>query len=105
MVLVDSDFSATPIKAKIADAEQLNVHTLLVIRARDLEVGAVSVHLHTAARKAPGRRWRSSRISWQRYGARGWNPFDLAVRPKTIAAKLLVAQEHRRVPSLLMSHL
>ncbi|HMP84842.1 MAG TPA: threonine--tRNA ligase, partial [Verrucomicrobiota bacterium] len=31
MVRVDSDFSATPFKAKIANAEQLRVHTMLVI--------------------------------------------------------------------------
>jgi REP element-mobilizing transposase RayT len=46
MVRVDADFSATPIKAKIADAEQSRVHTMLVIGARDLEAGAVSVRLH-----------------------------------------------------------
>src|SRR5512143_3145674 len=42
MVRVDSDFSATPFKAKIANAEQLRVHTMLVIGARDMEAGAVS---------------------------------------------------------------
>ncbi len=46
MVRVDSDFSATPFKAKIADAEQLRVHTMLVIGARDMDAGAVSVRLH-----------------------------------------------------------
>jgi len=46
MVRVDADFSATPFKAKIADAEQLRVHTMLVIGARDMEAGAVSVRLH-----------------------------------------------------------
>jgi threonyl-tRNA synthetase len=46
MVRVDSDFSATPFKAKIANAEQLRVHTMLVIGGRDLEAGAVSVRLH-----------------------------------------------------------
>jgi threonyl-tRNA synthetase len=35
MVRVDSDFSATPFKAKIANAEQLRVHTMLVIGGRD----------------------------------------------------------------------
>ena len=45
-VRVDSDFSATPFKAKIADAEQSRVHTMLVIGARDMEAGAVSVRLH-----------------------------------------------------------
>ena len=46
MVRVDSDFSATPFKAKIADAEQRRVHTMLVIGGRDMEAGAVSVRLH-----------------------------------------------------------
>ncbi len=46
MVRVDADFSATPFKAKIANAEQLRVHTMLVIGGRDLEAGAVSVRLH-----------------------------------------------------------
>ncbi len=43
---VEADFSATPIKAKIADAEQAKVHTMLVIGGRDLEAGNVSVRLH-----------------------------------------------------------
>ena len=46
MVRVAEDFSATPIKAKIADAEQSRVHTMLVIGARDMEAGAASVRLH-----------------------------------------------------------
>jgi threonyl-tRNA synthetase len=46
MVRVDADFSATPFKAKIADAEKLRVHTMLVIGGRDMEAGAVSVRLH-----------------------------------------------------------
>ena len=46
MVRVDADFSATPFKAKISNAEQLRVHTLLVIGGRDLEASAVSVRLH-----------------------------------------------------------
>ena len=46
MVRVSTDFSATPIKAKIADAEQQRVHTMLVIGGRDMEAGAVSVRLH-----------------------------------------------------------
>ena len=46
MVRVDADFSATPFKAKIANAEQLRVHTMLVIGGRDMEAGAVSVRLH-----------------------------------------------------------
>ena len=46
MVRVDADFSATPFKAKIANAEELRVHTMLVIGGRDMEGGAVSVRLH-----------------------------------------------------------
>jgi threonyl-tRNA synthetase len=46
MVRVDADFSATPFKAKIADAEKLGVHTMLVIGSRDMEAGAISVRLH-----------------------------------------------------------
>jgi threonyl-tRNA synthetase len=46
MVRVESDFSDTPFKAKIANAEQLRVHTMLVIGGRDMEAGAVSVRLH-----------------------------------------------------------
>ena len=46
MVRVDSDFSAKPFKAKISNAEQLRVHTMLVIGGRDMEAGAVSVRLH-----------------------------------------------------------
>ena len=46
MVRVDADFSATPFKAKISNAGQLRVHTMLVIGGRDMEAGAVSVRLH-----------------------------------------------------------
>ena len=46
MVRVDGDFSATQFKAKIANAGQLRVHTMLVIGGRDLEAGTVSVRLH-----------------------------------------------------------
>jgi threonyl-tRNA synthetase len=46
MVRVDADFSATPFKAKISNAEQLRVHTMLVIGGRDMEAGNVSVRLH-----------------------------------------------------------
>ena len=46
MVRVDADFSATPFKAKIADAEKLRVHTMLIIGGKDMEVGNVSVRLH-----------------------------------------------------------
>jgi threonyl-tRNA synthetase len=46
MVRADADFSATPFKAKISNAEQLRIHTMLVIGGRDMKVGAVSVRLH-----------------------------------------------------------
>ncbi len=39
-------FGTDPIKAKIANAEQARVHTMLVIGARDMEAGNVSVRLH-----------------------------------------------------------
>jgi threonyl-tRNA synthetase len=45
-VRCESDFRADPIKAKIAEAEQAKVHTMLVIGGRDLEAGAVSVRVH-----------------------------------------------------------
>ena len=45
-VRVSTDFGNNPIKAKIQDAEQLRVHTMLVIGGRDLDAGAVSVRLH-----------------------------------------------------------
>ena len=48
MVRVDADYSATPFKAKIANAEQLRVHTMLVIGGRDMEAGQVSVRLHSS---------------------------------------------------------
>jgi threonyl-tRNA synthetase len=46
MVRVEGDYSATPIKAKIASAEEARVHTMLVIGGRDVEAGNVSVRLH-----------------------------------------------------------
>jgi threonyl-tRNA synthetase len=46
MVRVSTDFGTNPIKAKIQDAEQLRIHTMLVIGGRDLDAGAVSVRLH-----------------------------------------------------------
>ncbi len=46
-VRVDADYSATPFRAKISNAEQLRVHTVLVIGGRDTEAGAVSIRLHS----------------------------------------------------------
>jgi threonyl-tRNA synthetase len=46
MVRVEADFGTDPIKAKIANAEQARVHTMLVIGGRDMDAGAVSVRLH-----------------------------------------------------------
>ncbi len=40
------DAGTDPIKAKIASAEQMKVHTMLVIGNRDLEAGNVSVRVH-----------------------------------------------------------
>ena len=40
------DASNDPIKAKIADAEKIKVHTMLVIGNRDLEAGNLSVRVH-----------------------------------------------------------
>ncbi len=40
------DCGTDPMKAKIADAEQRKVHTMLVIGGRDLEAGNVSLRLH-----------------------------------------------------------
>jgi threonyl-tRNA synthetase len=47
MVRADADFTATPVKAKIADAEAARVHTMLVIGPRDVESGNVSIRLHS----------------------------------------------------------
>lgn len=46
MVRVEADFGTDPIKAKIANAEQAKVHTMLVIAGRDMEAGNVSLRLH-----------------------------------------------------------
>ncbi len=40
------DAGSDPIKAKIADAERMKVHTMLVVGNRDLEAGNVSVRVH-----------------------------------------------------------
>jgi threonyl-tRNA synthetase len=45
-VRADGDYGSEPMKAKIAEAEKLRVHTMLVIGGRDMEAGAVSVRLH-----------------------------------------------------------
>jgi threonyl-tRNA synthetase len=45
-VRCESDFRNDPVKAKIAEAEQAKVHTMLVIGGRDMDAGAVSVRLH-----------------------------------------------------------
>ncbi|HEY5345078.1 MAG TPA: threonine--tRNA ligase [Verrucomicrobiae bacterium] len=45
-VRADGDYGSEPMKAKIADAEKLRVHTMLIIGGRDMEAGAVSVRLH-----------------------------------------------------------
>ena len=45
-VRAEVDASNDHIKAKIAAAERMKVHTMLVIGSRDLEAGAVSVRVH-----------------------------------------------------------
>ncbi len=45
-VRAELDASSDHIKAKISSAEQMKVHTMLVIGPRDLEAGAVSVREH-----------------------------------------------------------
>ena len=45
-VRVEGDYSTNKIVGKIQDAEQLRVHTMLVIGPRDVEAGAVSVRMH-----------------------------------------------------------
>ena len=46
-IRVVNDFGSDPVKAKIANAEQAKVHTMLVIGGRDMEAGNVSVRLHS----------------------------------------------------------
>ncbi len=45
-VRAELDATTDPIKAKIANAEERKVHTMLVLGRRDLEAGAVSVRVH-----------------------------------------------------------
>ena len=45
-IRVKLDSSSDPIKAKIADAEQMKVHTMLVLGNRDLENGQISLRVH-----------------------------------------------------------
>ena len=54
-----------PFKAKISNAEQLRVHTMLVIGGRDMEADAVSVRLHHGGPQGRSRRRRSWRIFWR----------------------------------------
>ena len=44
--MMDDEMYGITFKAKIANAEQLRVHTMLVIGGRDMESGVVSVRLH-----------------------------------------------------------
>ncbi len=70
MVRVSTDFGNNPINfdksragAKIQDAEQLRVHTMLVIGGRDMEAGAVSVRMH-----GKGNLGRSQKVKlWRRF--------------------------------------
>jgi threonyl-tRNA synthetase len=45
-VRAEGDYRPDPIKAKIQDAEQTRVHTMLVIGQRELEHDTVSIRLH-----------------------------------------------------------
>ena len=45
-VRATGDFGSDPMKAKIANAEQAKVHTMLVIGGRDMDAGNVSLRLH-----------------------------------------------------------
>ncbi len=45
-VRAELDASHDHIKAKIANAEQMKVHTMLVIGSRDMEANAVSLRIH-----------------------------------------------------------
>jgi threonyl-tRNA synthetase len=44
------------VNGKIQEAEQLKVHTMLVIGGRDMEAGNVSLHCTAKATSAPSRR-------------------------------------------------
>jgi len=46
MVRADADYTADKINGKILRAEESKVHTMLVVGARDMEAGKVSVRLH-----------------------------------------------------------
>jgi threonyl-tRNA synthetase len=46
MVRAEGDYGAEPIKAKIQNAEQARVHTMLVLGARELENDSVAIRLH-----------------------------------------------------------
>ena len=46
-VRAEADFGTDPIKAKIAEAEKANVHTMLAMGGRDMDAGQVSVRLHS----------------------------------------------------------
>ncbi len=45
-VRAEADLTTNPIKGKIQEAETARVHTMLVLGARDLDAGVVSVRLH-----------------------------------------------------------
>ncbi|MGH7978765.1 MAG: threonine--tRNA ligase [Limisphaerales bacterium] len=45
-VRAESDFSSDKINGKIQEAERAKVHTMLVIGARDMEAGNISVRIH-----------------------------------------------------------
>jgi len=57
-VRATGDCGSDPMKAKIADAEQAKVHTMLVIDARDMKSGAVSVRFHGKGNIGPKPKWK-----------------------------------------------
>ena len=46
MVRAEGDFGTDKINGKIQRAEEVKVHTMLVIGPRDMQAGAVSVRVH-----------------------------------------------------------
>src|SRR5205823_7722280 len=46
MVRAEGDYSPDKINGKIQQAELAKVHTMLVVGARDMQAGAISVRLH-----------------------------------------------------------
>ncbi|HMG06100.1 MAG TPA: His/Gly/Thr/Pro-type tRNA ligase C-terminal domain-containing protein [Chthoniobacterales bacterium] len=80
-VRCELDATTDHIKAKIANAEQMKVHTMLVIGARDMEANAVSVRIHGQGTSAPNRAPRASVTFCSRSLSAGRSKIDTAVVP------------------------